>query len=157
MTASLPEAAASGRELVAFRIGEQEFAIDITRVLEIRGWTPETAIPRAPDFVRGVINLRGTVLPILDLAARLGLSPTTPSARHVIMVVQMAAQTLGLLVDEVSDIQIANDERIRPTPDIGNDVVRQFVRGILAVDGRMIVIIALDDILPAPSCGAVAA
>jgi purine-binding chemotaxis protein CheW len=157
MTALTSEATASGRELVAFRIDEQEFAIDITRVLEIRGWTPETAIPRAPDFVRGVINLRGTVLPILDLAARLGLRPTVPTARHVIIVVQMGVQTLGLLVDEVSDIQIASEDRLRPTPDIGTDVVRQFVRGILAVDGRMIVIIALDDILPSLVGGAVAA
>ncbi|MBP1807577.1 chemotaxis protein CheW [Rubellimicrobium aerolatum] len=157
MTDLTSSATGTGRELVAFRIGQQEFAIDITLVREIRGWTAETSIPRAPDFVRGVVNLRGAVLPILDLAARLGLPPAEPSARHVIMVVQMGQQTLGLLVDEVADIQLANDGLIQPTPEVGSELVRQFVRGVLAVDGRMIVLIALDDILPSPSHGVIAA
>lgn len=138
------------RELVAFRIGEQEFAIDITLVREIRGWTPETMLPHAPRFVRGVINLRGTVLPIVDLAVRLGLPPAQPSARHVIVVVQVGAQLLGLLVDAVSDIQPAADDLIRPTPEIGDATARQFVRGVLVVDRRMILLLALDDVLPTP-------
>lgn len=146
----------AGRELVAFRIGDQEFAIDIASVREIRGWTPETALPHAPGFVRGVINLRGHVLPILDLASRLGLGAAEPTARHVIMVVQVGTQTLGLLVDAVSDIQSAEEENIQPTPEIGADIARQFVRGILAVDGRMIVVVALDEVLP-PAAGLVAA
>ena len=82
----------------------QEFCIDIMSVREIRGWTPATALPHAPAYVRGVINLRGSVLPIVDLAERLGFPPTDASARQVIIVVQVGAQIVGLLVDAVSDI-----------------------------------------------------
>ncbi len=73
-------------------------------VREIRGWTPATALPRAPGFVRGVINLRGVVLPIIDLADRLGFAPAEPTPRHVIIVAQTGRQIVGLLVDAVSDI-----------------------------------------------------
>jgi purine-binding chemotaxis protein CheW len=89
------------REFIAFRIGVQEFCIDIMSVREIRGWTPATALPHAPPYVRGVINLRGSVLPIVDLAERLGFPPTDASARQVIIVVQVGAQIVGLLVDAV--------------------------------------------------------
>src|SRR5690554_684133 len=92
------------RELIAFRIGEQEFCVDIMAVREIRGWTPATPLPRTPDYMKGVINLRGAVLPIIDLSGRFGLGDTEPSARHVIMVVQIDGRMVGLLVDAVSDI-----------------------------------------------------
>ena len=87
-------ATAEGQEFVTFRIGHQEFAVEIIAVREIRGWTPETMLPHAPPYVRGVINLRGTVLPILDLATRLSLPSTSPTPRHVIMVVQLETQML---------------------------------------------------------------
>jgi purine-binding chemotaxis protein CheW len=137
------------KELIAFRIGVQEFCINIMTVREIRGWTAATALPRAPRYVRGVINLRGAVLPIVDLAMRLGLPSTEPTARNVIIVVQIAHQQIGLLVDAVSDILTANDANIQPTPDVASDLVRTFVRGLLPVDGRMISLISLDHVLPA--------
>ena len=148
MTDTTKTTSQAERELVAFRIGKQEFAVDITSVREIRGWTPETVLPHTPSYVRGVINLRGTVLPILDLATRLGLPPADPTARHVIILVQVGAQTLGLLVDAVSDILSAGEDSVRPTPEIGGDAARQFVRGVLAVDGRMITLVALEEVLP---------
>src|SRR4051812_24315234 len=91
-----------GRELISFRIGDQEFCVDIMEVREIRGWTPATALPKAPAFVRGVITLRGAVLPIVALGARLGLGTAEPTARHVIIVAQVQNQVVGLLVDAVS-------------------------------------------------------
>ncbi len=148
MTDMTPATQGPARELVAFRIGAQEFAIDITQVREIRGWAPETALPHAPLYVRGVINLRGAVLPILDLATRLGLPPARPTVRHVIIVVQVGPRLLGLLVDAVSDIQPAPDDHIRPTPDLGPDTAKPFVRGILPAQNRMILLLTLDDILP---------
>ena len=138
-----------GRELISFRIGEQEFCVDIMSVREIRGWTVATPLPRTPDFVRGVINLRGAVLPIIDLSARLGLGATEPEARHVIIVCRINNQMVGLLVDAVSDILTVTDDLIQPTPDVGCEQVRTFVKGIMAVDGRMISLISLDRILPA--------
>jgi purine-binding chemotaxis protein CheW len=139
----------SGRELIAFRIGAQEFCVDIMSVREIRGWTPATALPQSPSFVRGVINLRGAVLPIVDLAARLGFPPAEPTARHVIIVAQIGSQVVGLLVDAVSDILTVTDDIVQPTPDVASEMAKTFVRGVLAVEGRMISLIALDNLLPA--------
>lgn len=137
------------RELMAFRIGEQEFCVDIMAVREIRGWTPATPLPRTPGYMKGVINLRGAVLPIIDLSGRFGLGDTEPSARHVIMVVHIGGRTVGLLVDAVSDILQLTDDQVQPTPDVAADEVKAFVKGIFAIDGRMISLIALDRILPA--------
>lgn len=137
------------RELIAFRIGSQEFCVDIMSVREIRGWTPATPLPRSPAFVRGVINLRGAVLPIVDLGARLGLRVTDPTDRHVIMVAQVGGRTVGLLVDAVSDIIQLTDEAVQPTPEVASDQVRAFVRGIFTTaEGRMISLLELDWLIP---------
>ncbi len=140
-------AASEQREFIAFRVGVQEFCIDIMSVREIRGWTPATALPYAPSYVRGVINLRGSVLPIIDLAERLGFAATDASARQVIIVVQVGSQIIGLLVDAVSDILTLSTEMIQATPDVATNVVLDFVRGMLAIDGRMIGLIELDSIM----------
>jgi len=138
----------SSRELISFRIGEQEFCVDIMVVREIRGWTPATPLPRSPSYLCGVINLRGAVLPIVDLADRLGFEATDPTQRHVIIVAQIGRQVVGLLVDAVSDILTVNDEVVQPPPDVASEMVRNFVRGLLAIEGRMISLISLDRILP---------
>jgi purine-binding chemotaxis protein CheW len=138
------------RELISFRIGQQEFCVDIMAVREIRGWTPATALPQSASFVRGVINLRGAVLPIVDLAARLGFESAEATDRHVIIVAQIGVQTVGLLVDAVSDILTVTDDAIQPTPDVASDTARAFVRGLLSIDGRMVSLLALDHILPEP-------
>lgn len=137
------------QELVAFRIGDQEFCVDIMSVREIRGWTPATAIPHSPKFVRGVINLRGAVLPVVDLASRLSLPVVEPTARHVIIVSQVGERIAGILVDAVSDILSLDPALIQPTPDVSSHAARSFVRGVVAMEGRMISIITLDTILPA--------
>jgi purine-binding chemotaxis protein CheW len=140
---------ADQRELIAFRVGRQEFCINVMIVREIRGWTAATALPRAPRYIRGVINLRGAVLPIVDLAVRLGLPSTEATARNVIIVVQIANQQIGLLVDSVSDILTTRDNNIQTAPDVSSELVRGFVKGLLPVEGRMISLISLDHVLPA--------
>ncbi len=135
-------------ELVAFRIGKQEFCVDIMAVREIRGWVPVTPLPRTPSFVRGVINLRGAVLPILDLAARLGLPATETSARHVIIVAQVAHQVIGVLVDAVSDIITVGEHTMQPPPEMASGRVRNFVQGLLAIEDRMVSLISLDRVMP---------
>jgi len=140
-------AAGAPREFIAFRIGVQEFCIDIMSVREIRGWTPATALPHAPSYVRGVINLRGSVLPIVDLAERLGFPATDASARQVIIVVQVGGQIIGLLVDAVSDILTLTTETIQPTPEVATTFVKSFIRGMLAIDGRMIGVIELGSVM----------
>jgi len=138
-----------GSELISFRIGEQEFCVDIMAVREIRGWTPATPVPHSPRFVRGVINLRGAVLPVVDLADRLGLGTAVETARHVIIVVQIGSKVVGLLVDAVCDILSTADHVVQKTPDLAGDQMQSFVKGLIALEGRMISLIDLGLVLDA--------
>lgn len=146
----MPSATTSAeqRELVAFRMGAQQYCVDIHSVLEIRGWAHATQLPLSPSYVRGVMNLRGTVLPVIDLGTRLGIPVSPPSARHVIIVAKIERKTVGLLVEAVSDILTVGEELIQPTPDIACETVRAFVRGIIPVNGAMISLLSLDGLLP---------
>jgi purine-binding chemotaxis protein CheW len=148
MTNDMHTETTRGCELIAFRVGALEFCVDIMAVREIRGYTPATAVPQAPSFVRGVINLRGAVLAIVDLAARLGFPPVEPTARHAIIVVNIDSQAVGLLVDAVLDILTIEDAAIQPTPEAASEMAKLFTRGVLAIDGRMISLIGLDHVLP---------
>jgi purine-binding chemotaxis protein CheW len=134
-------------ELMLFRIAGQEYCIDIQQVREIRGWAAATPLPQAPRFVRGVINLRGAVLPILDLADRLGFGPTEVSARNAIIVVRMGEGLVGLLVDEVSEIMTAASDALQPTPQMVEGE-GSFVKGILVEGDRLITWIMLENVLP---------
>lgn len=136
------------RELIAFRIGDQEFCVDIMSVREIRGWTPATSMPHAPAYMLGVVNLRGAVLSIIDLSARLGMKRAELTARHVIIVAQVKRKVVGLLVDAVSDILTIMTDNIQPTPEISSDHERQYARGIVAIDRRMICLIELETLFP---------
>lgn len=144
MTISLKSEGAQGRELIAFRLGEQEFCLDVMNVREIRGWTPATQLPHAPSYMLGVINLRGTVLPIIDLSARMGFPPAEPSTRHAIMVVEIGKQVIGFLVDAVSEIFSGKDEEVQPTPDVASAATRSLIQGVIAAEGRMISVLSLD-------------
>lgn len=133
-------------ELIAFRMGHQEYCVDVMAVREIRGWTPATRLPHAPSYMLGVINLRGTVLPIVDLSARMGFLPTEPTTRHAIMVTEIGDQVVGLLVDAVSEIFSAAADKIQPTPDVASQLAKTIVRGVIPAEGRMISVISLDNI-----------
>jgi purine-binding chemotaxis protein CheW len=136
------------RELITFRVGEQEYGVDITDVREIRGWTPATPLPRTPGYVRGVINLRGTVLPILDMAARMGLALTEPTVRHVIVVVWVHGQLVGLLVDAVCDILPVRPEALQATPELVGDDAHAFVEALLSTEDRMVGLVRLAALMP---------
>ena len=139
---------AAAREMITFVIGAQEFCVDVMVVREIRVWTPATPVAHSPSFMCGVINLRGTVLPIIDFAARLGFPPTEANSRHAILVVQIRDQSIGLLVEGVSEILTINQDLIQPTPDVASQMSKDFVSGIVATDGRMISLISIDALLP---------
>lgn len=141
-------------EVIAFRVLEDEYCVDIMSVREIRGWTPATRLPHAPGYVRGVINLRGAVLPIIDLAGRLGFGMTEPSERNVIIVVQMDGQLFGLLVDAVSDIMTITSDDLQPTPNVGSEQARTFIKNVIARDEQMIRFVDLKEILPQEMAGA---
>ncbi len=131
------------RQLITFRLGEQSFGLDIMAIREIRAWSPATRLPHVPTYVAGVVNLRGTVLPVIDLAARLGWGAADPTDRHVIIVVQIGNQLRGLIVDAVSDIVTAQDEDMQPAPATGADDVVPYLEGLLAMDDRMVMVLDL--------------
>jgi purine-binding chemotaxis protein CheW len=134
------------RQFITFRTGDQEFGADIMTIREIRGWTPATPLPHAPDYVRGVINLRGAVLPVVDLKCRLGGGQTEPTAKHVIIVVKCGNRTIGLLVDAVSDIMTVTSADIQATPELARDAHSHFVDGIAVLDQRMVTVLSIEQL-----------
>ena len=130
------------RQLITFEVESQVFGIDIMAIREIRAWTPTTRLPHVPHYVSGVVNLRGTVLPVVDLAARLGWRATAPTSRHVIIVTQIAGQFRGLIVDSVSDIVTFADDALQPPPTTGDAVV-PFLEGLVSIDERMVMVLNL--------------
>jgi purine-binding chemotaxis protein CheW len=147
MLQTIKAGTAKREELISFRIANQEFCIDIMSVREIRGWTQTTPLPQSPHYLRGVINLRGATLPVVDLAARLGLPVSEPSARHAIIVAQIGEQTLGFLVDAVLDIMTMSEDELHPAPEVAYDPAKTFVRGLLTVEDRVLVLVTLDQSL----------
>ncbi|MEM8753852.1 MAG: chemotaxis protein CheW [Pseudomonadota bacterium] len=134
-------------EFIAFCVQEEEYCIEITTVREIRRWTSATRLPRAPEFVIGVINLRGAVVPVIDFAARLGKGLTETTERHTIIIVEWAGQTFGLLVDSVSDILTAGEKDMQPTPAIASEAVQQVVSTLIIVEDRMLRIVNVGNIV----------
>jgi purine-binding chemotaxis protein CheW len=139
---------AERREMISFRVSEQEFCVDIGVVREIRGWSPATPIPQSPDYVAGVINLRGTVMPIIDLRRRLGFETVEPSTRNVIIVAQPRDQPVGLVVDSVCETFMLNTEELQAPPRLGQEVGAQFLSAIAAMEGRLMAVLNLDAIVP---------
>lgn len=139
---------ADGLELIAFWVAGQEFCIDVRSVREIRSYSASTPLPHAPSFMCGVTNLRGTVLPILDLGDRLGFGRTAPDARSAIIVVDLGGQLVGFLVDAMSSIMTARPEQLQDTPDVASTLARSLVRAVLAIDDRMLSLLSLEGLLP---------
>lgn len=131
------------QQFITFTLGEEEYGIDIMVVREIKGWTVTTMIPNAPAHVRGVINLRGVIVPIFDLRARFGMGMTNPTKMHVVIIVAAADRTIGLLVDTVSDIISIEPKAIRPVPEMGLPIDDQFLEGLVAVEDRMVTLVSL--------------
>jgi purine-binding chemotaxis protein CheW len=144
------DAPASGPavQFITCRLGPAEYGVDIMAVREIKGWTETTAIPHAPPWIRGVINLRGVIVPILDLRVRFGMSPTEPTPTHVVVIVQSGERTAGVLVDAVSDIITIGAGDIRPVPEIGTGSVPvRLLTGLVPREQDMVSIMSLETLL----------
>ena len=134
-------------QFITCTLDDAEYGIDIMSVREIKGWTDTTAIPQAPAWIRGVINLRGVIVPILDLRVRFGMAATAPTAMHVVVIIQTGRRTAGLLVDAVSDIIAVAPEEIRPVPEIGAGAPEQLLCGLVPRDRGMVALVSLDSLL----------
>jgi purine-binding chemotaxis protein CheW len=148
------EAAAASehvQQFITFTLGAEEYGIDIMVVREIKGWTETTMIPNAPAHVRGVINLRGIIVPIFDLRARFGTGVTVPTNMHVVIIVAAGTRTVGLLVDTVSDIISVDPKEIRDVPDMGMPTEDQFLEGLVAIEDRMVTLVSLSGLFGVPA------
>lgn len=151
MNASHPRAANAAErrsELLSVMIGNQEFAMDIRSIREIRGWIASTHLPHAPSYIKGMINLRGSVLVVIDLAERLGLASQEPNAASVVVVVEDGSRVAGLLVDAVCDIITVTEEMRQDIPDTGSSASRDYIEGLIMMDNRIISIVSIATIMP---------
>lgn len=140
-------------QFITFSIGDEEFGVDIVTVQEIKGWTETTTLPSSPSYTRGVLNLRGVIVPIYDLRARFGMGETLPTKNHVIVIVMVSDRIIGILVDAVSDILTVGATKIRAVPEMGGHIDQRFLSGLVAVDNRMVALLEpklLFDLDPLP-------
>lgn len=137
-------------EFILLEVAAGTYCVDIGAVREIRGFTAITPLPHAPEHVLGVINLRGAVMPVLDLRARLGLGRTEPSGRHVIVVVSHGGKTAGLLVDAVQETLTLAPEQLQPAPEYLGPAEARIVDAIIALEGRVLSHLSTAALLPGP-------
>ena len=142
-TAPARTAASVPTEFLIFEAASRSYAVRIAEVREIRGWTPVTPLPRADECVLGVVNLRGTVLPVIDLARRLGHDATPSDPRNVVVVLQFEDAHVGILVAAVSDIHLESDDAVVPPPAVETDPQTSTVSGLLIDDDTMIQVLDL--------------
>lgn len=154
MTSTIEEATDLGGstdQYLTFMLGEEEFGVDILRVQEIKGWEQATAIPNTPDYIRGVMNLRGTVVPIIDLRRRFELDSAEYTATTVVIVLKVegdhSTRTMGFVVDAVSEVYNVSADNLQPAPDFGTRVNTQFIRGLAVVEEKMIILLDFDRLI----------
>lgn len=141
-----PDAPAS-EQFLTFTIGVEEYGVDIMTVREIKGWTETTRLPNTPNYMRGVMNLRGLIIPIIDLRARFTGMLTDATSKHVAIVLAAGARTVSILADTVSDILTVGSEEIKPSPEMDSVVDQRYVVGLIAVGKRMVVVLDIEKLL----------
>ena len=137
-------------QFISFTIGDDSYGVDIMAVREIKGWSEITHLPEQPDYVRGVLNLRGAIVPIVDLRCRFGQGVTEATALHVMIIVQIESQLVGLLADRVSDIVSIDPAKIKPVPKVAQSNRVEFLSGIMAIENDLIALIELSRLLSSP-------
>jgi purine-binding chemotaxis protein CheW len=142
------EHAAGGRnQFISFAIGDDQYGVDIMAVREIKGWSGVTHLPEQPDYLRGVLNLRGVMVPIIDLRCRFGQGMTEASAMHIVIIVQVGPTQVGLLGDRVLDIVSVEPSQVQPVPRIAEAARIDFLSGLVTVSGGMLALIDLPRLL----------
>jgi purine-binding chemotaxis protein CheW len=134
-------------EFISFAISDDQYGVDIMAVREIKEWSNVTHLPKQPDYVRGVLNLRGVVMPIVDLRCRFGEGLTEATPTHIIIIVQIGDRQVGLLADRVLDIVSFETSKIQPVPRTASGETSDFLSGLVTVEGAMIALIDLTNLL----------
>jgi purine-binding chemotaxis protein CheW len=140
-------------QYLSFTLDEEHYAIEILRIQEIRGYSGITPIPNTPPYVRGVMNLRGTVIPVVDLRARFSMAPREYNKFTVVIVVTMGERIAGLVVDAVSDVLEIPASGVRPAPDFGARSDMRFIAGMTEAAGKLVVLLEIDRLLGEDEAG----
>lgn len=138
---------AQGGEFLTFALGAEEYGIDILKVQEIRGYDAVTRIANAPPYIKGVMNLRGTIVPIVDLRIRFKLGEPSYDQFTVVIILNLDGRTMGVVVDGVSDVIALTAEQIRPAPDFGATVDTRYLIGLGAIDERMLILLDIEKLM----------
>ncbi len=134
----------SESQIVVCELGGESYGLEISKVYEIIRFQPATMVPQAPSFVDGVINLRGLIIPVADLAARFGMRRSTTTKATRIVVAETAGTRVGLIVDGVSEVLMVPDESVEPTPEVADGSNANFIRGIAKLGERLVILLELD-------------
>ncbi|ODV43730.1 chemotaxis protein CheW [Cupriavidus sp. UYMMa02A] len=145
-----PGSEASGQEFLVFTLGTEEYGIDILKVQEIRSYETVTRIASAPDFMKGVTNLRGVIVPIVDLRLKFRLGNVRYDHQTVVIILNVAGRVVGIVVDGVSDVLTLMGDAIKPAPEFGVSVSTEHVTGLATVEGRMLVLIDIERLITSP-------
>lgn len=142
-----------GHEFLAFRLGSEEYGIHIEKVGEIRSYDTVTRIANSPDFIKGVINLRGVIVPIVDLRIKFGMAEPVYDAFTVVVILDVGGKNLGVVVDGVSDVITLMPDDIRSTPEMDTKIDMDCLRGIGTIDGRMLILLDIDRLMSQEDIG----
>ena len=148
--AGATRSAAPQTQFISFAIGDDQYGVDIMAVREIKGWSDITHLPKQPEYVRGVLNLRGAIVPIVDLRCRFGQGLTETTPLHIVIIVQIDGRQVGLIGDRVLDIVSVDANQIQPVPRTAQAETTDFLSGLVTHDNTMIALIDLPDLLSLP-------
>lgn len=140
-------------EYLAFKLGAENYGIDILCVQEIRSYEKPTRMTNAPEFVKGVVNLRGVIVPIIDMRIKFNLEQVDYDHLTVVIVINVADTVLGMVVDGVSDVISLTDEEKRPVPEMSNNIISSHIQAIGAIQGRMLVLLDIEKLMTSPEMG----
>lgn len=144
---------ADAAEYLAFTLGKEEYGIDIQKVGEIRSYEAPTRIASAPEFVKGVINLRGLIVPIVDMRIKFSLGRADYNAFTVVIILHIGGRTVGMVVDSVSDVTMLTPEQIKPAPDIASAVATEYITGLGTIDERMLILVDIEGLMGSQDMG----
>ncbi|HJV85810.1 MAG TPA: chemotaxis protein CheW [Noviherbaspirillum sp.] len=148
-----PDRDIAGREFLAFTLGKEEYGIDILKVQEIRGYETVTRIANSPDFIKGVVNLRGIIVPIVDMRIKFHLGEPTYDQFTVVIILNIAGRVVGMVVDSVSDVTTLSPEQIKPAPEMGTALNTDYLIGLGTIDQRMLILVDIDKLMSSSEMG----
>jgi purine-binding chemotaxis protein CheW len=144
-------------EYLAFTLGSEEYGVEILKVQEIRGYEAPTKIPNAPPFIKGVVDLRGIIVPIVDMRIKFDLADVRYDTFTVVIILNLVGRVVGMVVDGVSDVLTLAPEQIRAAPEFGSAVDAEYVTGLGAIDERMLILVDIEKLMSSSAMGLVRA